>query len=126
MKPFNLNEYLSDTSRKVVTRDGRSVRIICTDAKQDYSIVALLTHCEDLESVMCYTKDGRRNDDVESQLDLFFATKQGEGWVNIYRIADTDQLEASCIFGTKEEAEFYRGDDPKPNCVATTKVTWEE
>ena len=126
MKPFNLQEFLANPSRKIVTRDGRSVRIICTDAKQDYSIVALLTHCEDVESVMCYTKDGRRNNDVESQLDLFFSPDQSEGWVNIYRIADTDELEASCIFSTKEEAEFYRGDEPKPNYVATTRVEWEE
>ena len=33
MKPFNLQEYLANPSRKVVTRDGRQVRIICTDAK---------------------------------------------------------------------------------------------
>jgi len=31
MKQFNLSEWLQDKSRKVVTRDGRSVRILCTD-----------------------------------------------------------------------------------------------
>ena len=31
MEKFNLEEYLKNPSRKVVTRDGRKVRIICTD-----------------------------------------------------------------------------------------------
>lgn len=33
MKPFNLKEYLENPYRKVVTRDGRTVRIICTNGK---------------------------------------------------------------------------------------------
>ena len=31
MKQFSLEEYLANPSKKVVTRDGRNVRIICTD-----------------------------------------------------------------------------------------------
>ena len=33
MKPFNLKTYLENPSRKVITRDGRPVRIISTNAK---------------------------------------------------------------------------------------------
>lgn len=33
MKQFNLEEYLKNPKRKVVTRDGRDVRVICTDRK---------------------------------------------------------------------------------------------
>lgn len=36
MKEFNLDEYLKDPSQKVITKDGRKVRIICTDYKSDY------------------------------------------------------------------------------------------
>lgn len=36
---------------------------------------------------------------------------------------DTDQLEASCIFSTKEKAEFYSVDNP--NYIATTKIEWK-
>jgi hypothetical protein len=43
MKQFNLEEYLANPSRKVVTREGRSARIICTDAKEGYPVVALIT-----------------------------------------------------------------------------------
>lgn len=35
MKEFNLNEYLKNPSQKVVTRDGRNVRIICTDTMRN-------------------------------------------------------------------------------------------
>lgn len=43
MKEFNLTEYLKDPSKKVVTRDGREVRIICTDMKSEYPLIALVT-----------------------------------------------------------------------------------
>ena len=48
MKQFNLEEYLANPSRKVITRDGRNVRIICTDAKGKhvYSVIALITEVE--------------------------------------------------------------------------------
>ena len=44
MEPFNLEEYLKDSSRKVVTRDGRNVRIICTDKRgtQIFQLLHLL------------------------------------------------------------------------------------
>lgn len=35
MKPFNLEEYLANPSKKVVTRKGLDVRIVCTDVKCD-------------------------------------------------------------------------------------------
>ena len=34
----------------------------------------------------------------ENERDLFFYPKKGEGWVNIYRLADTDELEARFWF----------------------------
>lgn len=44
MKQFNLDEYLKNPNRKIVTRDGRAVRIICIDKKSDaWPIVALAT-----------------------------------------------------------------------------------
>ena len=42
MRQFNLEEYLVNPSKKVVTRDGRSARIICTDAKGKFPIIALV------------------------------------------------------------------------------------
>lgn len=43
MKRFNLDEYLDNPNRKVVTRNGKSVRIKCTDRKcVDYPIMIWL------------------------------------------------------------------------------------
>lgn len=126
MKPFNLKDYLADTSRKVVTRRGLSVRIICTNANSTHPIVALIRRLDNEECTCNFRQDGTYMENEENERDLFFYPKKGEGWMNIYRIADTDELEASCIFSTKEEAEFYRGEEPKPNYVATTRIEWEE
>ena len=125
MKPFNLQEFKKNPSRKVVTRDGKATaRIICTDCKSEYPIIALLSYSENSEGCEAYTEDGRFSIDGEGDSDLFFDNVIREGWVNVYKIADTDEREASYIFNTKEEAEFYRGDNPK--YVATIKITWEE
>lgn len=72
MKQFNLEEYLKDPSRKVVTREGRDVRIICTDMKGDCPIVALIKKCDGRngEVVAAYSKDGITNDGL--LYDLFF------------------------------------------------------
>ena len=125
MKPFSLQEFKKNPSRKVLTRDGKATaRIICTDCKSEYPIIALLSYSENSEGCEAYTADGRFSIDGESNSDLFFAPEKKDGWVNIYKMPDTDQLEASCIFSTKEEAELYRVDNA--NYVTTTKITWEE
>ena len=127
MNKFSLDEFNKNPNRKLVTRDGKATaRIICTNCKSEYPIIALLSYSENSEVCEAYTEDGRFSIDGEGNSDLFFATEKKEGWVNVYKIADTDEREASYIFKTKDEAEFYRGDEPKPNYVATTKVTWEE
>ena len=53
---FSLEEYLADTSRKVVTRDGKPVRIICTDADRKNPIVALVN--EGTDKIFCYQPNG--------------------------------------------------------------------
>lgn len=43
MKPFNLEEYLANPSKKIVTKEGKPARIICTDRRDLYfPIVALV------------------------------------------------------------------------------------
>ena len=50
MKQFNLKEYLKDPNKKVVTRDGRNVRIICTDRQGgDRPILALCFESDGIE-----------------------------------------------------------------------------
>ena len=43
MEKFNLEEYLKNPARRVVTRAGNSVRIICTGKRDLTPIVALIT-----------------------------------------------------------------------------------
>ena len=124
MKEFNLNEYLKDPSRKVVTRDGREVRIICTDAKGDEPIVALLYNKNrDEENVYTYNRDGRfyKND---SCLDLFFAPVKREGWINVYRFKD-DTRTIGCLFKSEEEAIKHKYDRAS-EYIKTIKIEWEE
>lgn len=122
MKKFNLEEYLQNPSRKVVTRNGRNVRIICTDVKNKYPIVALLRKEDgEDESVITYTKNGEFVSGISYKHDLFFSPEKHERWINLYE--DNDSIYASMdTFKTKEEAEAlsYSG------CIATVKIEWEE
>ena len=59
MKPFNLEEYLKNPSRKVVTRDGRPVRIICTDRKGATPIIALVNDGLSEELGHAFYSDGK-------------------------------------------------------------------
>ena len=125
MKQFNLDEYLKNPSRKVVTREGKNVRIVCTDKKgNDYPVVALI-EWEKTEKACDYTKDGCLNDGRITEYDLFFATEKKEGWVNIYSDSSYYPAYAGTIFNSPEEAE--RAAQQKiGSYVATTKIEWEE
>ena len=124
MKEFNLTEYLKNPSQKVVTRDGRAVRIICTDAKGDEPIIALVyNNNRDEENVYTYNRDGSFYGDNYDYLDLFFDTNKREGWVNLFKDEDIVYL-TGIIHDSEEEAkEAIKGD---PDFIATIKIEWEE
>ena len=123
MRFFNLDEYLKNPSQKVVTRDGRNVRIVCTNAKQDYPIIALVKINEETETTIYLKENGRWNEGVEDEWDLFFAPTKKEGWVNIYDITRINCI--SRIYKTKEEAETI-GKGCKSGYITTIKIEWEE
>ena len=78
MEQFNLDTWLQDKSRKVVTRRGNSVRIICTDANEETPIAVLVTvndMGQDKLATALYTKDGRYGSG-NSPYDLFFADEE--------------------------------------------------
>lgn len=130
MKQFNLEEYLKNPSRKVVTRDGRNVRIVRKNGKDPIYPVIASTIKYHVEDTMSYTKDGKLLLGQESSLDLFFATEKHEGWVNIYRDIYMG-THAGPIFNSKEEAEWdVRRDSLKEKSLssylATVKIEWEE
>lgn len=58
IKPFNLKAYKNGA--KIKTRNGREVRIICTDAKdKDFPIIGLVTSCDGNEDIVYYTLEGK-------------------------------------------------------------------
>ena len=124
MKPFTLEEYLKNPSRKVVTRNGHSVRIVCTDAMSTHPVVALVRYGND-EDIESYSSDGKWSNKPESALDLFFAPEKKEGWVNVYRNERGAIFFFSTTYSTKEEAldELY---DDEDTLIDTIKVAWEE
>ena len=124
MKQFNLEEYLKNPSRKVVTRDGSKVRIICADKKGACPIVALVTRCDGVaEETVTYTKNGKFFNDTSYKYDLFFAPEKHEGWINIYRGA-LDVTYAGCVYASEKEAKEHIDDTQR--YVATVKIEWEE
>ena len=127
MKQFNLKEYLKDPSKKVVTRDGRSVRIICTDARGEYPIIALVEYYDGSnDNIYSYTKDGVYFPIEQSEEDLFFAPRapeKHEGWINIYKFSREGSVyHGSTIWSTEEEAKGAANS----NLAATIKIEWEE
>ena len=126
MKEFNLEEYLKNPSQKVVTRDGREVRIICTDAKGEYPIIALIPDKQE-ELVYRYLRNGRRLTYTDSPLDLCFPTKKKEGWVNIYKDNITT-FTSSKIHATEKEAQEEASEVLKEfgKFITTLKIEWEE
>lgn len=77
MKQFSLKNYLKNSSRKVVTRDGKSARIICTDAKNYLPVIALIDN-GGKEYIQSYYPNGAYYIEGSSSLDLFFAPEVGE------------------------------------------------
>ena len=127
MEQFNLEKYLANPSRKVVTRDGRNVRIVCTDRNiNNFPIVALIQLYNDSdEEVFTYTKDGKRRVDESTRHDLFFATEKHEGWVNLYKDLDEGRTRyMGNIYNSKEGAENSIINNGR--YLTTLKIEWEE
>lgn len=126
MKQFSLEEYLTNPSRKVVTREGNPVKILCTNYFNDnYPIIAEIyyNNCGTLKSHN-FTKNGRKlyYMYMETPDDLFFKTEKYEGWINIYK--QDGGFKGAYIYSSKEMA-IEAG-----NCfdgyITTTKIEWED
>ena len=122
MKEFNLQEYLANPSQKIMTRDGRKARIVCTDMKNKQPILALITE-GNREDIRFYSQNGVWcNDFPNHKLDLVFAPIKKKGWINIFRCKT--ELYIGDVFETKEEAE--KMGKLSKNYIITIKIEWEE
>ena len=116
MKQFNLEEYLRNPLRKVITRDGRNVKILCTNFTKAQHIIAQI---EGNDYSTAFHKDGIFVNGVESNYDLFFAPEKHEGWVNIFP--------NNIIGGIYESEEEAKKAAFWSRCSFTTiKIEWEE
>ena len=127
MKPFNLQEYLDNKSREIVTRDGHPVRIVCfnanvVDSDNTYPIVALVKKKDNTEYPATFTNNGIFNVGEENGIDLFFKPTQKEGWTNVYRNTN-NQIVTDTVFETKEEALSRKS---RCNYIDTILIKWEE
>ena len=127
MKQFNLEEYLANPSRKVVTRDGKNVRIVCTDLNDKFNrpIIGVVDYKE-YENAYAYTKDGDFYLGEKHPCDLFFAPEKKEGWVNIFKVTSNDNrfVGGARIFKSKEEAEEAK--EGINGYITTIKIEWGE
>lgn len=120
MKPFNLKEYLENPSRKVVTRDGKAVKIHCTNHIGSHPVIAEI---EGERYSYCYNKNGECFCNP-SMSDLFFAPEKHEGWVNVYKEFESNSNYMGRICNSEEEAK--KKTDINGIYLATIKIEWEE
>lgn len=120
MKQFSLDEYLKNPNRKVVTMNGDSVRIICTDRLGEFPIIGLVK-TDKVENVTSYMNSGRVYREVPSECDLFFAPERKEGWVNVY--CQGNRYMCGNVYNSESEANLH---SRSAGYLATIKIEWEE
>ena len=125
MKEFSLEEYLKNPDREVVTRDGKKVRIICTDRKGDTPIIALVYNAnEGQEYGYAFYSDGKYFIDKDDEIDLFFAPEKHEGWIIINKWPDGERDTNGIIYDT--EVDIPNKPQVGTHRIATIKIEWEE
>lgn len=132
MEQFSLAEYLKNPTRPIVTRDGNSVRIICTDRDNEDKPIVALVRDEEGEAVRTFHENGECfwMDESPDPCDLFFAPEpktKKVGWMNVYKYGDDKQfsLVGGVIHLTREQALTERPDYPD-YVVDTIQIRWEE
>ena len=120
MKPFNLEEYLKNPSKKIVTRNGRNVTIHCANCAGPRPVVAEI---EGDNYSLTFDKYGRYYFGT-SDVDLFFVPEKHEGWINIYADINDNSHPGNHIFKSKEEAE--EDGEKGSGYITTIKIEWEE
>ena len=127
MEQFSLEKYLANPSRRLVTRDGCPVRILCTDKKSyNEQIVGLIMGDNGMEFISTWTQQGKSFFNSDTPNDLFFAPEKHEGYVNVYRSLDKDcAYYLGNIYNSKAEAEDAR-ENKKFKYIDTIKIEWEE
>lgn len=137
MEKFSLDEYLKNPQRKVITREGLSVRIICTDRvcdnKESQKPIMALVNFGNKEVVYPYTSDGISSP-LLPKYDLFFDPNQKicplKRWDRVL-VRDSHKPLTSWrfdIFQEYEEGErhpYVCIDDRYEQCIPFNENTWK-
>lgn len=122
MKQFSLKEYSRRVAEgetpEIVTRDGCTARIICTDYKcNHYPVISLILLNGREEMICMHKEDGSLYKDCNNKYDLFFAPckKTIKGWVNVYMRG------FGTIRDSEEDAELYK----QEGCIKTIEISTE-
>ena len=85
-----------DFTKPLQTRDGKKVRLLCTDAREPYPVVVLY---EDTKDVGLRTSDGKCLVGISCAADLMNVPEQVtvDRWMNVYP-------ESAFVYNTKELA----------------------
>ena len=121
MKQFNLEEYLKNPSRKVITRDGRNVKIHCTNCVGPHPVIAEI---EGEKYSYHYDKNGEYFFFKPSINDLFFISEKHEGWINLYECENSTKCYTSSYPYDSEEKAIELG-KMSDNYLKTVKIEWE-
>ena len=122
MKQFNLQEYLANPSRQVVTRNGRKVRIICTDF--DNPNFPVVGEINGYKWPISFTTNGEAIKGSQQCTDLFFAPEKHEGWIIINKWPNGERDTNGIIYST--ELDIPNKPQVGTHRVATIKIEWEE
>ena len=123
MKQFNLEEYLKNPTKKVITGSGKSVRIVCTNKLDSTTPIMALIHKGSEEVIQLYTKEGKVTNKYPCfEYDLFFAPVKKEGWINLFKVNST--MTTGEIYNTEEEAKSAIAKSLV--YISTVKIEWEE
>ena len=123
MKEFSLEEYLKNPNREVVTRDGKKVRIICTDFDNpNYPVIGEI---KGNKWPCSFTTNGLMiKGGVEQPNDLFFAPKKHTDYINLYR-NEFGYFLGGGEYSTEDEAKKVAA-RAVDTYITTIKAEWEE
>lgn len=96
-----------DLTRPVQTRDGRPARIISTDLKSDWPLVAAVTYADGRENLFTYRMDGKIDVGASFNFDLVnkpYVHERWEVWEQFPRNSDPFNV---LTFSTEEEARGH-------------------
>lgn len=122
---FSLEKYLKNPERKIVTRDGKKVRIICIDRAGLYTkpIVALITLPNGDEVIKSYWANGIETAGSDGKDDLFFTSNKRTDYINLYR-NEFGYFLGDNEYRTEEVAKRVAAGDEE--YITTIKAEWEE